>query len=82
MKIIVDFCEAFPDGKEGKDSAGRKKGGRARNDGSWTVTKYVKSKGTRVSKQEKAVMPMLDFELFSGKMASLRNWKHGRIQTQ
>ena len=25
MKIIVDFCEAFPDGKEGKDSAGRNK---------------------------------------------------------
>jgi hypothetical protein len=67
--VISDFIAENPEGKMSRTGANRTK---ARGSVQWS--RYVHTKGYKQSYEEVNQDPLLDYELFSGKMTSLRRW--------
>ena len=69
-QVLLDFCVKFPDGK-GTLPRGK--------DGSFTLSTYVESSGSRVSQEELDTNPMVDYEFFAIHMENTRRWKPEQI---
>lgn len=64
-QTLIDFCLRFPDGN----------GNSKRTDGSFSLTSFIESSGTRVSDEDIQANPKMDYELFCIEMENKRHWK-------
>jgi hypothetical protein len=64
-RVILDFCEQFPEGKE-KSTKQR---------GPITLSRYVHEQGNRIEDQMVSERPLWDYELFETQLCNLRRWK-------
>ena len=62
-QVLCDYCRKFPGGRRGQ-----------KHRGSLDLTHYSRKRGARAEKNSVSQNPLLDYELFSVKMAAKRNW--------
>ena len=62
-QVLCDYCRKFPAGRRGQKQRG-----------SLDLTHYSRKRGARAEKNTVSQNPLLDYELFSVKMATKRNW--------
>ena len=72
-QIILDFMEAWPEGKDKKTTKPR---------GPITLAKYVHTKGSRVEDTKMTECPLWDYEIFESQMESLRKWRPQRCREE
>ena len=65
-RVLLDFCEQWPEGKEGKTTKTR---------GPIFLSKYVRQKGSRVEDKKAGERLLWDYDFFETQMAAMRGWK-------